>query len=84
MASVLGISAGCGAAIGFVALFCGVVNCPVASVLLALEVFGAESVPIFAIVCGVTYMMSGYCGLYKSQKIIYSKLEAKYVNTNAG
>ncbi len=82
-ASVLGIPAGCGAAIGFVALFCGVVNCPVASVLLALEVFGAESVPVFAVVCGVTYMMSGYCGLYKSQKIMYSKLEAKYVNTNA-
>ncbi len=83
MASVLGLPAGCGAAIGFVALFCGVVNCPVASVLLALEVFGAESVPVLAAVCGVTYMMSGYCGLYKSQKIMYSKLEAKYVNTNA-
>ncbi len=84
MASVLGLPAGYSAAIGFVALFCGVVNCPVASVLLALEVFGAESVPVFAVVCGVTYMMSGYCGLYKSQKIMYSKLEAKYVNTNAG
>jgi len=84
MASVLGVPAGCGAAIGFVALFCGVVNCPVASVLLALEVFGVANVPVFAIVCGVTYMMSGYCGLYKSQKIMYSKLEAKYVNTNAG
>lgn len=82
-ASVLGLPMGYGAAIGFVALFCGVVNCPVASVLLALEVFGADSVLIFAVVCGVTYMMSGYCGLYSSQKIMYSKLEAKYVNTNA-
>ena len=82
-ASFLGLPAGFGAAIGFVALFCGVVNCPVASVLLAFEVFGADSVLIFALVCGVTYMMSGYCGLYKSQKIMYSKLEAKYVNTNA-
>lgn len=83
VAALLGLDPGYGAAIGFIALFCGVVNCPVASVMLALEVFGAGSVPIFAIVCGVTYMMSGYSGLYKSQKIVYSKLEAKYVNANA-
>ncbi|MBQ4544191.1 MAG: chloride channel protein [Oscillospiraceae bacterium] len=83
VAPVLGLSPGVGAAIGFIALFCGVVNCPVASVLLAFEVFGADSVLIFVLVCGVSYMMSGYCGLYKSQKILYSKLEAKYVNTNA-
>ncbi len=82
-AALLGLPGGYGAAIGFVALFCGVVNCPVASVLLALEVFGADSVLLFVLVCGVTYMMSGYCGLYTSQKIIYSKLEAKYINTNA-
>ncbi len=81
--SLLGLPAGFGAAVGFVALFCGVVNCPVASVLLALEVFGPESILVFALVCGVSYMMSGYCGLYKSQKIMYSKLEAKYINANA-
>lgn len=80
---LLGLDPGVGAAIGFIALFCGVVNCPVASVLLALEVFGADSALIFAIVCGVSYMMSGYCGLYSSQKIMYSKLEAKFVNEHA-
>ena len=79
----LGLEPGFAAAVGFIALFCGVVNCPVASVMLAFEVFGADSVPILVLVCGITYMMSGYCGLYTSQKIIYSKLEAKYVNTNA-
>ncbi|MBE7009855.1 MAG: chloride channel protein [Ruminococcaceae bacterium] len=78
--ALLGLDPGFGAAIGFVGLFCGVVNCPVASVMLAAEVFGAESILLFAIVCGVTYMMSGYCGLYSSQKIMYSKLEAKYIN----
>lgn len=80
--SLLGLEPSFGAAIGFVALFCGVVNCPVASIMLALEVFGAESILIFAIVCGVSYMMSGYYGLYSSQKIIYSKLEAKFININ--
>ena len=80
---LLGLDPGVGAAIGFIALFRGVVNCPAASVLLALEVFGADSALIFAIVCGVSYMMSGYCGLYSSQKIMYSKLEAKFVNEHA-
>lgn len=82
-AALLGLPEGYGAAIGFVALFCGVVNCPVASVMLSLEVFGQGSVLIFTLVCAVSYMMSGYCGLYKSQKIMYSKLEARYINTNA-
>ena len=79
---LLGLEPEFGAAIGFVALFCGVVNCPVASIMLALEVFGANSILIFAIVCGVSYMMSGYYGLYSSQKIMYSKLEATYININ--
>ena len=82
MGGLLGLDPGFGAAIGFVALFCGVVNCPVASIMLALEVFGAQSILVFAIVCGVSYMMSGYYGLYSSQKIMYSKLEATYININ--
>ncbi|MEE1042969.1 MAG: chloride channel protein, partial [Clostridia bacterium] len=80
--ALLGINPSFTAALGFVALFCGVVNCPFASIMLALEVFGAESILIFVIVCGVSYMMSGYYGLYSSQKIMYSKLEAKYININ--
>ena len=77
---LLGLQPGFGAAIGFVALFCGVVNCPIASVMLAIEVFGAEYALIFAEVCGISYMMSGYFGLYKSQKIVYSKLDEDEIN----
>ncbi len=80
--SLLGLDAGFGAAIGFVALFCGVVNCPIASTILALEVFGAEPILIMATVCGVSYMMSGYFGLYKSQKIVYSKLNEDLIDIN--
>ena len=82
--SLIGLEPSVGAAIGFIALFCGVVNCPVASVILALEVFGADALAVAVLVCAVTYMMSGYCGLYKSQKIMYSKTEARFINTNAG
>lgn len=80
--SFLGLDPAFGAAIGFVALFCGVVNCPIASTILALEVFGADSILIMATVCGVSYMMSGYFGLYKSQKIVYSKLNEDLIDKN--
>ena len=72
--SLLGLDSGFAAAIGFVAVFCGVVNCPTASIFLALEVFGSENILIFAMVCAISYMMSGNFGLYKSQSILYSKL----------
>ena len=80
--SLLGLNAGFGAAIGFVSLFCGVVNCPIASVMLALEVFGADAILPFAAACSVSFMMSGYFGLYKSQKIVYSKLDDERVDIN--
>ncbi len=81
---ILGLEPSYGAAIGFVTLFCCVVNCPLASVMLAFEVFGGDSLIIFALCCAVSYMMSGNYGLYKSQKIVYSKLDEHYadVNTN--
>ena len=77
IAPLLGLDAGMGAAIGFVCLFCGVVNCPVASIMLALEVFGGNNLLIFAVAVVVSYVMSGRKGLYRSQKISYSKIENK-------
>jgi len=83
VSGLLGISPSFGAAIGFVSLFCGVVNCPVAALVLSVEVFGTEGLLLFAICCGVSYMMSGYCGLYRSQQILYSKLESLRIDINA-
>ena len=76
MGPILGIESGFSAAIGMVAVFCGVVNCPIASIILSIEMFGAQGLLLFAISCAVSYMMSGNAGLYKSQKILYSKLTA--------
>ncbi len=80
MAPVLGLDASFGAAIGFVALFCGMVNCPIASIMLALEVFGVESILLFALACGVSFMLSGNFSLYDSQRIVFSKLRDEYIN----
>ena len=81
-APLVGLNPVFGAAIGFVALFCGVVNCPIASIILSLEVFGGEGILLFALASAVSYMMSGYFGLYDSQKILYSKIGDEYIDTN--
>jgi len=63
----------------------GVPHCPVASTLLAVELFGAEGMLYFALACCLSYMLSGYQGLYSSPTILYSKLKAQFINvhTNA-
>ena len=80
VAPLLGIDPAVGAAIGFVALFCGVVNCPLASLILSIEVFGTQGILLFAVSCGISYMLSGYFGLYRSQKIVYSKTNNEYID----
>ncbi len=60
---------------GMVSVFCGVTNCPVTSIILAYELFGGAGLPFFALSCAVSYMLSGYGGLYSEQKIVYSKLK---------
>lgn len=81
-APLLGIPAGFGAALGLVSVFCGAVNCPIASIFLSIELFGAEGMLFFALSCGISYMLSGYNGLYSSQTILYSKLKAQYINVH--
>ena len=82
-APLIGLPAPFGAALGMVAVFCGVTNCPLTSLLLAFEVFGGGGLPLFAIVCAVTYMLSGYDSLYSEQKIMYGKFRAEYINQKA-
>lgn len=79
----LGLNPGFAAAVGLVATFCAVVNSPMASILLGVEMFGAQGLLYFGIACSISYMLSGYYGLYGSQKIMYSKTKAEYVNLHA-
>ncbi|MCC8159883.1 MAG: chloride channel protein [Oscillospiraceae bacterium] len=82
MGELIGLTPGFAAAVGMAAMFCGVLNCPVASIILSIELFGSKGLILFAAAVGVSYMLSGYYGLYGSQKIMYSKLHAEYINTN--
>lgn len=77
---LIGLSPSLCAASGMVALFCGVTNCPVTSLLIAFELFGFEGLSYFLIAVSISYLMSGYYGLYEEQSIVYSKYKAKYIN----
>lgn len=80
---IIGLSPSLCAAVGMISLFCGVTNCPVASLLISFELFGDEVKMYFLIAIAVSYMMSGYHGLYKEQKIMYSKSRTEFINTKA-
>ena len=79
---LLGLPPSFAADVGLVAVFCGAVNCPIASVILSVELFGAGGMAYFAAACAVSYLLSGYCGLYSSQTILYSKLRAEFINVH--
>lgn len=61
------------AAVGMAALFCGVTNCPLTSLVLAVELFGFEGAPYYLLAIAVSYLLSGYYGLYGEQKFLSSK-----------
>ena len=57
------------AGIGFVAVFAGAANTPIASTLMAMELFGAEVGVFAAVACVVSYLFSGTTGIYRSQRV---------------
>lgn len=78
LGQILGVSPSMCAAVGMIAVFCGVTNSPVTSVLLGFELFGMVGINFILIGVAVSYMLSGYYSLYNSQKIMYSKFDAEY------
>ena len=74
LAALVGLSPGLGAAVGMAALFCGVTNSPVATILLCIELFGGNSIIYVACAALISFFLSGYESLYTGQKILFSKL----------
>lgn len=64
------------AAVGFVAVFAGAANTPIASTLMAMELFGAEIGVFAAVACVMSYVCSGHAGIYRAQRVAHSKTEA--------
>lgn len=78
--NLLGFSPTLCTAVGMASVFCGVTNCPISSLLISFELFGYDGMPYFLLSVSFSYMLSGYFGLYQSQKIVYSKYKTNYIN----
>lgn len=57
------------AGMGFVAVFAGATNTPIACTLMAIELFGAESAVYMALACFTAYLFSGKSSIYQRQRI---------------
>jgi len=69
------------AGMGFVAVFAGASNTPLASSIMAIELFGIACSPYVAIACIVAYLISGHHGIYSSQVIGDAKTVTKLRET---
>ena len=78
--SLVGLSPSLCAAVAMVSVFCGVTNCPVASLIIGFELFGFDSMRFLLIGVALSYMLSGYSGLYSEQTIMYSKFKPQLIN----
>lgn len=79
-ALLIGLDPSFGAAVGIAALFCGVTNCPVATILLCVELFGGEGALFYMIAAIVSFLLSGYFSLYSGQEMVFSKLNDEEVH----
>jgi len=79
-ALLIGLDPSFGAAVGIAALFCGVTNCPVATILLCIELFGGEGALFYMIAAIVSFLLSGYFSLYSGQEMVFSKLNDEEVH----
>ena len=57
------------AGMGFVAVFAGATNTPIACTIMGIELFGIESGVFMALACTTSYLFSGHSGIYASQII---------------
>jgi H+/Cl- antiporter ClcA len=73
LATLAGLPVDFMAALGFVAVFAGATNTPVACIVLAVELFGGANVPYFAVAVVFAYLASGHAGIYSAQRIATPK-----------
>jgi H+/Cl- antiporter ClcA len=76
LSHILPLPPGLLAGMGFVAVFAGAANTPIASTLMACELFGTEAGVYAGIACVLSYLFSGHSGIYTAQRIGRSKHRA--------
>lgn len=62
------------AALGFIAVFAGATNTPLACTMMGIELFGSEYTLFFAVACFTAYFFSGHAGIYSAQRTAVPKI----------
>ncbi len=70
------------AALGFIAVFAGATNTPIACTIMGVELFGGDHVLYYAIACFTAYYFSGHSGIYLSQRFGFSKIQHDETHTD--
>ncbi|ELF5344129.1 chloride channel protein, partial [Vibrio metschnikovii] len=78
LAWVMGAPVELFAALGFLAVFAAAANTPLACIIMGVELFGADHLIYFALVCFIAYYASGHSGIYGSQRIAVAKRISPY------
>lgn len=73
LAGPLGLPGALLAAVGFVAVFAGAANTPLACTIMGVELFGGGALLPFAVGCVVAYVCSSHRGIYDAQRIHVAK-----------
>lgn len=73
LAVLLGAPVDLFAGLGFIAVFAGAANTPLACTIMGIELFGAHYAVYFALACFVAYFFSGHSGIYLSQRVGVAK-----------
>ncbi|RYY22330.1 MAG: voltage-gated chloride channel protein [Chitinophagaceae bacterium] len=69
LAGVMGLPVDLLAAAGFLAVFAGATNTPLACTIMGIELFGSDNFIFFALACFTAYFFSGRRGIYSSQRL---------------
>lgn len=73
IASLTGAPVDLMAGLGFVAVFAGATNTPIACTMMGVELFGGQNVLYFGVACFTAYYFSGHTGIYQSQRVTQLK-----------
>jgi len=71
------------AGLGFIAVFAGATNTPIACTFMGIELFGANNVLYYAVACFTAYYFSGHSGIYHAQRIGVSKVDLLHHHTDS-
>jgi H+/Cl- antiporter ClcA len=70
------------AGLGFIAVFAGATNTPLACTVMGIELFGSEHTVYFAVACFIAYYFSGHSGIYPSQRLVVPKHDSENLPLN--